>query len=108
MIHRSFISPNELKAGRVVTYAEVSAIAATLNQAEALHFIGFLNLLLSSAMTESKLNGVLEPARDVQTMVFSEVVSEQLLADLKAKFRDASLSDRPILHRAQLLLAIRL
>jgi hypothetical protein len=36
------------------------------------------------------------------------VVSESLLSDLKAKFRDASLLDRPILHRSQMLFLIRL
>jgi hypothetical protein len=108
MIGRAFISPAELYPGRSVTYAEVATLASTLNRAEALHFLAFLNLLLSAALTETKLKADVGPVRDVQTWLFREVVSEKLLADLKAKFRDASLLDRPILHRSQLLFAIRL
>lgn len=37
---------------------------------------------------------------DVQTWLFREVVSATLLTDLKAIFRDASLLDRPVLHRS--------
>lgn len=83
-------------------------MAATLNRSETLHFLGFVNLVLSSATAESHLTNKLEPARDVQHWLFREVVSAKLLADLKARFRDASLLDRPILHRTQLLFAIRL
>lgn len=43
----------------------------------------------------------------MQHWLFREVVSDRLLADLKAHFRDASLLDRPILHRTQILFAIR-
>src|SRR5262249_52841492 len=39
---------------------------------------------------------------------FREVVSERLLQDLKARLGNASLLDRPILHRSQILFAIRL
>jgi hypothetical protein len=107
-IERKFISPEELYPGRVITYAEVSALAASLNRAEALHFLGYLNLLMSSATTQTRLTGKIEPLHDVQTYVFREVVSESLLKDLKARFRDASLLHRPILHRTQILFAIRL
>ena len=105
---RSFISPEEVYPGRQVTYAEVSAIAATLNRTEALTFLGFLNLLMSAATTETHLKNDVQPVHDVQTFVFREVVSAALLADLKRTFRDTSLLDRPILHRTQLLFAIRL
>jgi hypothetical protein len=104
---RSFISPEEVYPGRVVTYEDVVALAGSLNRDEALHFLGFLNLVLSSATIESHLSGKLEPLRDVQHWLFREVVSERLLADLQARFRDASLLDRPILHRTQILFAIR-
>ena len=105
---RIFISPEELIPGRIVTYDEVAAVAANLNRAEALHFLGFLNLLLSSATAEAELTGTVEPLRDVQTYVFREVVSADLLRRLKERFASASLMDRPILHRTQMLLAIRL
>ncbi len=108
MISRAFISPAEVYPGRIVAYADVAALASTLNRAEALHFLAFLNLLLSAALTETKLKADVGPVRDVQTWLLREIVSERLLADLKAKFRDASLLDRPILHRSQLLFAIRL
>lgn len=104
---RTFISPEEVYPGRVVTYQEVAAVAGSLNRDETLHFLGFLNLVLSSATAESHLSGSLEPVRDVQHWLFREVVSERLLADLKVRFRDASLLDRPILHRTQILFAIR-
>lgn len=106
-ISRVFISPDEVYPGRLVAYDEVVAAAARLNRSEALHFLGYLNLLLSSATTETELTGRIEPVHEVQTYVFREVVSEQLLADLKAKFGNASLLDRPILHRSQTLFAIR-
>lgn len=106
-IFRTFISPDEVYPGRVVTYEDVVAVAGSLNRDEALHFLGFVNLVLTSATTESHLSGKLEPLRDVQHWLFREVVSERLLADLKARFRDASLLDRPILHRTQILFAIR-
>jgi hypothetical protein len=105
---RAFISPEELYPGRVVEYDELAALAATLNRHETLHFLGFLNLLLSCATTEAHLTNQLEPVRDVQHWLFREVVSERLLHDLKAKFRNASLLDRPILHRTQMMFAIRL
>jgi hypothetical protein len=105
---RTFISPEELYPGRSVAYDEIARLAATLNRDEALHFLAFLNLLLSAATVETELTGQVEPIRDVQHWVFREVVSEQLLADLKAKFRNASLLDRPILHRTQMLFAVRL
>ena len=52
-IIRAFISPEEIVPGRTVDYGELSALASTLNRDEALHFLGFLNLLLSSAMIET-------------------------------------------------------
>ena len=91
-----------------MTYDEVAALAASLNRGEALHFLGFVNLVLSCATAESHLTKQLEPARDVQHWLFREVVSANLLAELKARFRDAFLLDRPILHRTQVLFAIRL
>ena len=105
---RIFISPEELIPGRIVTYDEVAAVAASLNRSEALHFLGFLNLLLSSATTEAELTGTVEPLRDVQTYVFREVVSADLLRRLKNNFASASLMNRPIVHRTQMLFAIRL
>jgi hypothetical protein len=105
---RTYISPNEIYAGRTVEYDEVSRLAALLNRDEALHFLGFLNLLLSAATAETELTAKLEPVREVQHWLFREIVSERLLADLKAKFFNASLLDRPLLHRTQLLFAIRL
>ena len=105
---RSFISPEDLYPGREVTYQELSSLAATLNRDEALKFLGFVNLVLSAATTETHLTNNLQPIHEVQTWLFREVVSESLLADLKAKFRDASLLDRPLLHRTQVLFAIRL
>ena len=105
---RIFISPEELIPGRIVTYDEVASVAASLNRSEALHFLGFLNLLLSSATTEAALTGTVEPLRDVQTYVFREVVSADLLRRLKNNFAAASLMTRPIVHRTQMLFAIRL
>ena len=105
---RAFISPDEIEPGRKVTFEELSAIAATLNRGQALEFLAFLNLLLSSALVESSLTNKLEPVRDVQDWLFREVTSPRLLAALQARFRHASLLDRPILHRTQLLFAIRL
>ena len=90
-ISRAFISPEELYPGRRVTYDDVVAVATTLNRTEALHFLGFLNRLLSSATTETRLSGKIEPVHEVQTYVFREVVSEGLLKDLKAQFKNASL-----------------
>ncbi len=107
-ITRAFISPEELYPERQVTYDAAATLAASLNRAESLHFLAFLNLLLSSATTETELTNRIEPVHEVQTWLFREVVSETLLRDLKAKFRDASLLDRPILHRTQLLFALRL
>ena len=92
---RIFISPEELIPGRIVTYDEVAAVAANLNRSEALHFFGFLNLLLSTATAEAELTGTVEPLRDVQTYVFREVVSADLLRRLKERFASASLMDRP-------------
>ena len=83
-------------------------LAARLNRAEALKFLGFLNLLLSSATTEAHLTARTEPLHEVQTHVFRQVVGAKLLEDLKATFRSAHLLDRPILHRSELLFAIRL
>lgn len=107
-VSRAFISPEEIDQGRVVTYGELAELAATLNRSEALHFLGYLNLLLSSAATETRLTARIQPVHEVQTYVFREVVSEGLLADLKARFRNTSLLDRPLLHRSQILFAIRL
>ena len=81
------MSPYELYPGCAVTYAELAALASKVNRAESLHFLAFLNLLLSSATTEKKLKGDLTPVRDVQSWIFREIVSAQLLGDLKAKFR---------------------
>jgi hypothetical protein len=63
-ISRSFISPEELYPGRVITYDEVAALAATINRSEGLHFLGYLNLLLSSATTETRLTGRIEPVHE--------------------------------------------
>jgi hypothetical protein len=70
-ISRSFVSPEELYPG-VITYDEVAALAATLNRSEGLHFLGYLNLLLSSATTETRLTGRIEPVHEVQTFLFRE------------------------------------
>jgi hypothetical protein len=67
MILRSFISPVEVHANRLVKYADVAALAAPLNRAEPPHLLAFLNLLLSAALTETSLKGNLEPIRDLQT-----------------------------------------
>jgi hypothetical protein len=66
-IIRAFISPEEIVPSRTVDYAELSALASTLNRDEALHFLGFLNLLLSSALIETDFTNKIEPVRDVQT-----------------------------------------
>jgi len=95
-------------AGRIVTYEEVAALASGLNRSAALELLGFMNLLLSSATLEAKLSNRIAPLRDVQSWLFREVVSRDLLAALQSKFRNASLLDRPILHRSQLLFATRL
>jgi hypothetical protein len=107
-IVRAFISPEEIDPGRTVEYAELAAIASTLDRDEALHFLGFLNLLLSSATIETDFTNNLDPVRDVQTWLIREVISAKLLARLQAKFGAASLLDRPLLHRTQLLFVTRL
>ena len=107
-IVRAFISPEEIVPGRRVEYAELTAIAATLNRDEALQFLGFLSLLLSSATIESDLTLKIEPVRDVQHWLIREVISAELLASLQAKLGAASLLDRPLLHRTQLLFVTRL
>jgi hypothetical protein len=107
-IIRTFISPEEVYPGRVVTYDELAKIASRLNRSETLHFLGFLNLLLSSATLETELTNRLEPGRDVQTWLIREVISRDLLAALQSTFGDASLLDRPLLHRTQLLFVTRL
>ena len=100
-IVRAFISPEEVYPGRVVSYEELSNIASGINRTKALELLGFLNLLLSSATLETALTLRTEPIRDVQGWLFREVVSSELLAVLQSKFRNASLLDRPILHRTQ-------
>jgi hypothetical protein len=57
MIHRTLVSSNKLYEGRSVRYEAVVAIATTLNRREALRVVAFLNLLLSSATTETQLKG---------------------------------------------------
>lgn len=54
---RSFVSPEEVYRGRMITYEDVVAVAGSLNRDETLHFLGFLNLVLTSATTESHLSG---------------------------------------------------
>lgn len=105
---RTFISPEEVFPNRVVAYDELGRIAASLNRDETLHFLGFLNLLLSSATIEAHLTNNVEPVRDVQTWLIREVISKELLATLQAKFGLTSLLDRPMLHRHQLLFVTRL
>jgi hypothetical protein len=83
-ITRAFISPEELYPDLPVTYDAIAALAAALNRAEALHFLAYLNLLLSSATTETELTNRIEPVHEVQTWVFREVVSESLL---RSRFR---------------------
>ncbi|ODS53499.1 MAG: hypothetical protein ABS36_12720 [Acidobacteria bacterium SCN 69-37] len=107
-IIRTFISPEEVFPGRSVDYAELSGLASTLNRDEALHFLGFLNLLLSSATIETEFTNNVEPVRDVQTWLIREVISEKLLRTLQAQFGAASLLNRPLLHRTQLLFVTRL
>jgi hypothetical protein len=107
-IVRSFISPEEIDPGRTVEYSELAMIASTLNRDETLQFLGFLNLLLSSATIETDFTNNLDPVRDVQTWLIREVISATLLARLQAKFGAASLLDRPFLHRTQLLFVTRL
>jgi hypothetical protein len=107
LILRSFISPDQLYPGRIVSYDDVVAIAATLNRAEAIHFLAFLNLLLSAATTEARRRHSVAPLREVQHFLFREIVSESLLRDLHARFGEDDLLDRPILFRGQLLFAIR-
>jgi hypothetical protein len=107
-IIRAFISPEEIVPGRTVDYGELSALASTLNRNEALHFLGFLNLLLSSATIETDFTNKIEPVRDVQTWLIREVISAKLLSSLQAKLRGESLLDRPLLHRTQLLFVTRL
>lgn len=104
---RTFISPEEVFPGRVVTYGELSALATTINRTEGLKFLGFLNLLLSSAALEADLVGP-EPARDVQAWLIGNVISRELLSVLQSKMRDASFLDRPFLHRTQVLFVARL
>ena len=107
-IVRTFISPEEVYPGRVVTYDELSGIAMGVNRSHALEFLGFLNLLLSSATLETELTNRIKPVRDVQMWLIREVVSRELLATLQSKFGNASLLDRPLLHRTQLLFVTRL
>lgn len=107
-IIRAFISPEEIVPGRRVEYAELSALASTLNRDEALHFLGFLNLLLSSATIEADFTLKIEPVRDVQHWLIREVISAELLASLQARLGAASMLDRPLLHRTQLLFVTRL
>jgi hypothetical protein len=107
-IAQAFISPEEIYPDRVVSYEEVAYLARQLNRNEALKFLGFVNLIVSSAATQTHLTNNTDPLRDVQTALLREILGAQLLGDLKAKFADASLLDRPILHRTQILFAIRL
>src|SRR5437588_7947548 len=99
MVYRTFISPDELYPGRVITYTDVATLAATLNRTECLKFLAYMNLVLSNATTAAKLANDLAPVRDVQHWLFREMVGAQLLRDLKEKFHDASLLNRPLLHR---------
>ena len=55
MISRTFISPEELYPGRIVTYADVAVLAGTLNRTECLKFLAYVNLVLSNATTVAKL-----------------------------------------------------
>lgn len=107
-ILRSFISPEEIVPGRTVDYAELSALASTLNRDEALGLLGFLNLLLSSATIETKVTNRIEPVRDVQTWLIRELISAELLRSLQEKLGAESLLARPLLHRTQLLFVTRL
>ena len=107
-IVRVFISPEEVYPGRVVTYEELSRRASDLNRSAALEFLGFMNLLLSSATLETTFSKRIEPLRDVQTWLIREVISRDLLAALQFKFGNTSLLNRPLLHRSQLLFVTRL
>jgi hypothetical protein len=107
-IIRAFISPEEIVPGRTVDYAELSMLASTVNRDEALEFLGFLNLLLSSATIETDFTNKIEPVRDVQTWLIREVISAELLRSLQSKLGAESLLDRPLLHRTQLLFVTRL
>jgi hypothetical protein len=108
VVTRAWVSPEEVYPGRNITYADLSAFAGQLNKSEALKFLGFLNLVLSAATTETRLTNRLEPVRDVQIWVLQQIVSTTLAEDLKRTFPSESLLDRPILHRTQLMFAIRL
>lgn len=107
-ILRSFVSPEELDLTDLVTYDELASRAKTFNRSEALHFLGFVNLLLSVATIETARTGKIEPVRDVQTRLASNLLSAGLLSDLRAQLGTSSLLDRPLLHRSQVLFAIRL
>lgn len=105
---RTFVSPEEVYPGRSVSYEELVRIASGINRTEGVKYLGVLNLLLSAATTETHFTNRLEPVRDVQTHILRNVLSATLLRDLQSTFKRESLLDRPLLHRTQLMFAIRL
>lgn len=106
-VFRAFVSPEEVSPGRVVTYEELAPIAATVNRGEGIKFLGFLNLLLSSAGLEADLAGS-NPERDVQTWLIGNVISQELRSLLQSTLGAADFLDRPFLHRTQVLFVTRL
>lgn len=107
-VERTFVSPEEVYPGRTVSYGDLAGLARSLNRAAALRFLGFVNLLLSVATVETHLTNRTDPVRDVQTWVLRNVLSATLLRDLQETFGTTSLLHRPLLHRTQVLFAIRL
>jgi hypothetical protein len=107
-IFRTFISLKELEPGRTVTYDELARSAESFNRSAALEMLALMNLAISSATAEARMQKRVQPVVEVQRSLLLEVVSERRQAQLRSKFGDDFLLDYPLFHRTQLLFAVRI
>ena len=103
----SFVSLDELGYPRA-SVREVVQMARRVNRDAGLVVLGMFNLVQSMATAEGVLTGRFDARVEAQERLLAQSLSARRLLELRDKLGAASLLDRPLLHRAQLLVTIKL
>jgi hypothetical protein len=83
-------------------------LAAQINREAGLNILGMFNLVQSVATINGRLTGDLSSRVRVQEWSLSQCISARRLRELRDKLGNASLLDQQLLHRTELLVALKL
>lgn len=90
------------------TLRDAMQLAARINRDAGLNIIGMFNLVQSIATINGRLTGDLSARVRVQEWSLSQCISARRLRELRDKLGNASLLDQQLIHRTELLVALKL